>query len=279
MSVVKQIVIVSEGTGITARRLTDSILAHYADRDGSFTAERTFSGVRSIEQLNRIVEMVADGFLVVYSLIDRALREHFARELEARGVLHINILDPMREVMVRFLGLPTDYEAGRLQTSRGQHYQKMDAIAFSVEHDDGLGSRLEEADVVLVGPSRTVKTPTAMFISTHYGLKTANIPIIVNDVARDRLLQILRDIPRERIFGMVMKAELLAQVRAQRLGLFVPDEMDQKRIEGYQDVDEVAREITFCKRLYVDQDWEMIDVTGRSVEQIARTIVQVLHKR
>lgn len=275
----KSVVIISEGTGITARRLLDAILAHYDEAAVEASPVEVRSGVRTREALEALLGELPPDCLVVYSLIDPQLSDFFAAELKKRQLLAINILAPMRDTVVEFLGRPSDYAAGKLQSSRGAFYRKMDAIGFTVEHDDGLGKRHAEADIVLVGPSRTVKTPTAMFISTHYGLKVANLPIVADDLAVKHLLDKLVRVPKERVFGMLMQPELLAEIRGRRLEMFVTDSAQKRELRKYQDITAIKHEITFCRRLYVAQDWEMVEVGGRSVEEIAKIIVEGLSER
>ena len=275
----KSIAIISEGTGSTARRLLDSILAHYSEEEVADLPIQVYSGIRKPRQLDALLSELHQNCLVIYSLITPGLSDYCRRELARRDVLSIGILEPMREAIERFLGTPTSYEAGRLQSSRGDYYRKMDAIGFSVEHDDGLGNRHLEADLILVGPSRTVKTPTAMFISTHYGLKVANLSIVAAPSAVEGLLEKLVGVPSEKIFGMIMKPELLAEVRERRLDMFVPDSTHKRELRSYQDITAVKKEITFCKRLYAKEDWEPVAVGGKSVEEIAKRIVKELSRR
>ena len=275
----KSIIIISEGTGLTARRLLDSILAHYSEEEVADLPMQVYSGIRKPEQLKTTLSRLSADCLVVYSLITPRLSEYYGRQLAERDILSVNVLEPMRETIERFLGAPASYEAGRLQSSRGDYYRKMDAIGFSVEHDEGLGNRHLEADLILVGPSRTVKTPTAMFISTHYGFKVANLSIVAAPGAVERLLEKLVGVPSEKVFGMIMKPELLSEVRERRLDMFVPDATQKRELRSYQDISAVKKEITFCKRLYAEQDWEPVAVGGKSVEEIAKQIVEELSRR
>jgi regulator of PEP synthase PpsR (kinase-PPPase family) len=152
----------------------------------------------------------------------------------------------------------------------------MDAIAFSVRHDDGMGTRIEEAELVLVGPSRTCKTPISMYVTTNHGLKVANIPVVPEMASVSQLVKHLSDVSPRIIFGTVMKPEVLASIRGPRTQLMSGRGVADDSLDVYQELEAIERELMQCRRLYSAQNWRIIDVTERLVEEISSTLVSEL---
>jgi regulator of PEP synthase PpsR (kinase-PPPase family) len=271
----KKIVIISGGTGETALRLMHAILAHYPEADIDYALEKTHRYVRSTEQLEKILSEIPDDRLVLFSIITEELRNHLQDALKSRTLRYLNILEPMRQTMQDFLQFNPNYESGILQKKYGR-YKKMDAITFTVRHDDGMGTRIEEAELVLVGPSRTCKTPISMYVATNYGLKVANIPVVPDMAMVSQLLKRLLDVSPRIIFGTVMKPEVLASIRGTRTRLISGHSVVDDSLVAYQELEAIEKELLFCRRLYSAQNWEIIDVTERAIEEISSTLISEL---
>ncbi len=272
----KRIVIISEGTGETAQRLMHAILAHYAEADIDYTLEKIHRHVRSKDRLDRILGQVSDDDLAIFSIITEDLRNHLHDVLKSRTLRHLNILEPMRQTMQDFLQFNPNYKPGILQKQYDRYYKKMDAIGFTVRHDDGMGSRLDEAELVLVGPSRTCKTPISMYLATHHGLKVANVPVVADEALREVLLERMKDVDDRIVFGTVMKPEVLAIVRGVRTQLISGHSVVDESLNVYQELEAIEKELLFCRRLYSSMGWDIIDVTGRAIEEIASAIISEL---
>ncbi len=275
MDETKKIVIISDGTGKTARRLMDAVLAQYAHQDIEYSLVKTYSEVRAKKQINRILQEIDDDFLVVFSIISKTLNDYFCEKLSKRNILHLNVLKPMISTLSKFLGVHPDYQPGILQKIDDRYYKKIDAIGFTVEHDDGLGQFIGEADIVLVGLSRTCKTPISMYLACNYGMKVANIPIVSNPALTDNLLNKLQPLNRKNIFGLLMQPEILARIREERSHYLAP-ETKQTTVELYHDIREVRSELRFCRDLFSAQGWHTIDVTRRAIEEISLEILTKL---
>jgi regulator of PEP synthase PpsR (kinase-PPPase family) len=180
--------------------------------------------------------------------------------------------------MAKFFGFHPDYRPGLLQQVDDKYYKKVDAIGFTVEHDDGLGHQINEADLVIVGPSRTCKTPISMYLACNHGMKVANIPVVPNDVSKKRLIKRLRDVDDDIIFGVWMRPEVLAQVREERTHLLGGDEEGVSMIDSYHDIEKIEEEIVHFKRLCNEQNWEMVNVTRRAIEEISAEIRKELEE-
>lgn len=156
------------------------------------------------------------------------------------------------------------------------YYRKLDAIGFTVEHDDGRGHRIEEADAVLIGLSRTCKTPISMYLSCNFGLKVANIPIIPQTEMKDQLLSRLAAVDSKRIVGLMIQANELVRIREERAALLAGGPEAAGQLAEYHDIRTVRDELRFCRQLFYEQGWESIDVTRRAIEEITSELLDVL---
>ena len=278
MKKTKNIVIIADGTGRTAKRLMDAVLAQYSEQKTGFSVENIYQEVRTKRRANEILKEISDDYLVLFSIISADLREHFHNRLEERGVLHLDVLEPMLNTMSKFLGVHPDYKPGLLQIIDDNYYHKVDAIGYTVEHDDGRGYRLPEADLVLVGLSRTCKTPISMYITCNYGLKVANIPIIPDEMIIKQLIERLAVVDSQIIFGLFMQPEALSRVRQNRIDLLSNEKTEKEKLQSYHDPEEIREEVRLCRRLFNQHGWESIDITRRAIEEVSKEIVRSLKR-
>lgn len=277
MCEIKKIVVVSDGTGKTAERLMDAVLAQYSDDEVGYTLERTYQQVRDEKTLDKIMTEIDTDYLVIFSLINRELAKYFHEQLAERWILHLNVLEPMLNTMSKFLGVHPDYRPGLLQIIDDKYYRKVDAIGYTVEHDDGRGALIDEADVVLVGLSRTCKTPISMYLACNHGLKVANIPIWREETIESNLVSRLAKLKRHRIFGLMMQPEVLAHVREERLLFLARTTPQQTQLREYYDLTEIREDLKFCRQLFNRREWDTIDVTRRAIEEISLEILDRVH--
>lgn len=271
---VKKIVIVSDGTGKTAKRLMDAVLAQYTEHEVNFTLENIFQEVRTRRRAKSILKNIDKDSLVIFSIIEDKMRKFFHQCLHEHDILHLDVLEPMLKTMKKFLGVHPDYKPGLLQIIDDRYYSKIDAIGFTVEHDDGRGYQLKQAEIILVGLSRTCKTPVSMYLACDHGIKVANIPIIADDQIKRQIIRRLNGIDRRRIFGLMMNAEVLATVRMERSTVLAGDRYGQEKIQQYFDLAEVKREVRFARRFIEELDIEEINVTRRAIEEISLEIMK-----
>lgn len=270
---VKRIIIISDGTGKTARRLMDAVLSQYAEQQVQFVIEDTHQRVRTRERVDEILKEITPEYLVIFSIISDNLRNYLHDILEQRQFLHLNILEPMLETMSKFLGVHPEYRPGLLQIIDDKYYHKIDAISYTVEHDDGRGYRVEEAELVLVGLSRTCKTPISMYISCNHGLRVVNIPIIPNLRMKVQLLRRLSVVDPRIVFGVIMRPDELTRAREERAELLYGDDFGKLPMSGYHEVKEIRQELQFCRSLFTEQGWQTIDVTKRAIEEVSLEIL------
>lgn len=273
MGEVKEIVIISDSTGKTAKRLMDAVLGHYSQKDVEYSLVNIYHQVRERETLEGVLKEIDDESLVIFSIISEDLSQYLRRRLSERGILHLNILEPMLSTISKFLGTHPDYRPGILQIIDDKYYQKVDAIGYSAEHDDGRGQLIEDANVVLLGLSRTCKTPISMYLACNFGIQVANIPIVPDAIMEKNLLAKLAPLKQDIIFGLMMQPEVLAHVREERSLILARTTASRLEIEKYSDLSEIYLELRFCRNLFRKKGWPTIDVTRRAIEEISLEIL------
>ncbi len=271
----KRITIISDGTGKTAKRLMDAVLAQYAAEQVVLRVENIYQEVRSKQKINGILRQITSEYLVIFSIIEDNLRKYLHSKLHEREILHLDVLQPMLTTMKKFLGFHPHYRPGLLQVIDDKYYSKVDAIGFTVEHDDGRGYNLDQSDLILLGVSRTCKTPISMFMACNLGLKVANIPVIAEEFLGKNLLSRLDGIDRNKIIGLVMQPNVLSMVRMERTYIMTDDDQGRMMVEKYHNEDEIRKEVIFSRRLFERLQIEVIDVTRRAIEEVSAEIIRL----
>ncbi|MHA1568630.1 MAG: pyruvate, water dikinase regulatory protein, partial [Alphaproteobacteria bacterium] len=182
------------------------------------------------------------------------------------GVPYISVLDPILHAMTGYLGAEMRGQPGRQHTMDAEYFSRIDAMHFALLHDDGQGlGSLNESDVVLVGVSRTSKTPTCIYIANR-GIKAANIPIVAGMAPPPELDKLTKPL----VIGLTKSPERLLQVRRHRLL-----SLQQKDETDYVDPERVKAEVQAARRLFSERKWPSIDVSRRSIEEIAAAILKL----
>lgn len=257
--------LVSDSTGETLNAMARAVCARF---DDVLPIEHIYALVRSRRQLDRALSDIesAPG-LVIHTIVDAELRaalEDGCRRLE---IACIAALDPLVSAVSRYLGLTTSTRVGAQHALDHDYFNRMDALNYAIGHDDGQGGQdLEQADVVLVGVSRTSKTPTCIYLA-HRGVRAANVPLVPDRPIPDKLLQLKNTL----VVGLTISPDRLIQIRRNRLL-----SLKENRTSAYIDVDNVREEIVLARRLYERQGWPVIDVTRRSVEETAAAVMNLL---
>jgi regulator of PEP synthase PpsR (kinase-PPPase family) len=272
----KNIVIIADSTGATAKRLMDAVLSQYAQAGLLYSLTATHQQVRDKATIDRILKDIPDDTLVLYSIVSEKLSKYLRGKLKEREILHLDVLEPMLKVMSKFLGVHPDYRPGILQIISDRYYKKIDAIGFTVEHDDGRGQLIEQADVVLLGLSRTCKTPVSMYLACNYGLKVANIPVVHEQEMARELVRRLKHVPQRRIIGLLMRPEVLAYVRQERASALTQAGTAGVDLLDYYDRRLVTLEHRFCVELFQSLVFATVDVTRRAIEEISLEILEQL---
>ena len=182
----------------------------------------------------------------------------------------IPVLDPVIGALSSFLGVQGAAKPGRQHALDAEYFNRIDAMTFALTHDDGQSTwNLNEADVVLVGVSRTSKTPTCMYLANR-GVKAANVPMVPGIALPPELFELTKPL----VVGLTNDPSLLVQIRRNRLNM-----LDQDPETSYTDIETVRDEVIRARRLFTEQRWPSIDVTRRSIEETAANILQLLSRR
>ena len=256
--------LVSDSTGETLITVARAVAAQY---EGVSAIEHVYPLVRSPAQLERVISEIeqAPG-IVLYTLVETELSQRLEETCRQTGSPYLSVLLPVHTLMQSYLGAHSTARPGAQHMLNAEYFKRIDAMNFTLLHDDGqLPHDLNEADVVLVGVSRTSKTPTSIYLANR-GVKTANIPLVPG-VPLPRALETVQ---RPLVVGLVASPERIVQIRQNRLlSLKADDDTD------YTDRDRVAEEIALSRRLCARHNWPMIDVTRRSIEETAAAILDL----
>ena len=260
--------LVSDSTGETLETVAKAGLARF---EGIEAIKHFWPMVRSEGHLDRVIEEVARRpGLVIYTLVDGGVRDRLEQRCSALGLPMVSPLDPTIAALSGLLGQVATRRPGRQHIMDAAYFQRVDAINYTMVHDDGAAhDDWEEADIVLAGVSRTSKTPTSIYLANR-GYKTANIPLVPQSPPPASLFALKKPL----VVGLTTAADRLVSIRRNRLLT-----LGQAPDTDYVDQDQVETEIAFARRLFADHDIPVIDVTRRSIEETAAAIINLVQSR
>jgi regulator of PEP synthase PpsR (kinase-PPPase family) len=258
--------LVSDSTGETLNAMARAVCARF---DNVLPIEHIYALVRSQRQLDRALGDIEEApGVVIHTIVDDKLRHALEEGCRKLDMPCIPALDPLVSALSRYLGAATTSRVGAHLRLDNDYFNRMDALNYAIGHDDGQGGQdLDEADVVLVGVSRTSKTPTCIYLA-HRGVRAANVPLVPGRPIPEKLTQLKKAI----VVGLTISPDRLIQIRRNRLL-----SLHENRQSSYIDTDVVRDEIIQARRLYERHAWPTIDVTRRSVEETAAAILNLMH--
>lgn len=261
--------LLSDSTGETLENIAKAALAQFDGVDD--VVKHFWPMVRSETHLERIlIDVAANPGLVLFTLVNRDTRRKLENRCRALGLPAVAALDAVSDAMSNMLGQEAKARPGRQHTMDAAYFARVDAIQFTIAHDDGLNSQnWEEADILLAGVSRTSKTPTSIYLANR-GYKTANIPLVPEAPPPANLFTLKHPL----VVGLVTSADRLIQVRRNRLL-----SLNQAPDTDYVDEDKVKAEVALARRMFADNDWPVLDVTRRSIEETAAAIINLFNER
>ena len=260
--------LLSASTGATLEMIAKAALAQFDDAE---VIRHFWPMVRSRQHLDRIVAELAESpGLVLYTLVNAETRLWLEERCRAMGLPHVAALDAVTAALEDRLGEEAKARPGRQHAMDEAYFARVDAIHFTIAHDDGIGwENWEEADIVLAGVSRTSKTPTSIYLANR-GYKVANIPLVVESPPPPGLF----DLRHPLVVGLTTAPRRLIEIRRNRLL-----SLNETTETAYVDEEKVEREVAFARRLFADNGWPVIDVTRRSIEETAAAIIRLIAER
>ena len=260
--------LLSDSTGETLEMIAKAALAQFDDAE---VIRHFWPMVRSQQHLDRIVaELAANPGLVLHTLVNADIRVRLEERCGVLGLPHVPVLDAVTAALADRLGQEAKGRPGRQHAMDAAYFARVDAIQFTIAHDDGVGwENWEEADIVLAGVSRTSKTPTSIYLANR-GYKVADIPLVVESPPPPSLFELSRSL----VVGLTTAPKRLIEIRRNRLL-----SLNQTTETAYVDEEKVEKEVAFARRLFADRGWPVIDVTRRSIEETAAGIMRLLAER
>jgi len=258
------IFVVSDATGETAERMVRSALVQFKGAPASVIRR---GRVRTPKQVRAVVQEAAEQeSLIVHTLVSNELRRRMLAESRVRGVNSMDLMGPVLDRLATHLKLTPRQKPGLFKQLVEAKSREIEAVEFAFRHDDGQHTEeLDQAEVVLVGVSRTMKTPIMLYLA-YRGWFAANVPIILEVPPPTELLRL----PAERVFCLVTTPDRLMELRRARADAFnIPQ-------EPYASPAHIRHEILHSRRLSRDHGWRQIEVAGKSVEEVAREIIVLL---
>lgn len=263
--------LVSDSTGETLTAIAKAASVQYSLIRA---IEHVHPLVRSKRQLERVLNDIdASPGIVLYTIVSKDLGRQLEQSCKEFNIPCVPVLKPVMEIFESYLGAPSTPTVGGQHVLDTEYFKRMEALNFTMLHDDGnLPSDLADADIILVGISRTSKTPTSIYLANR-GYKTTNLPLVPNLPLPGQFDNLEKDVF---VIGLIASPERIAQIRRNRVDNLTHDAHDLK---DYVDKDLISEEIAYTRRLCSKYSWPIIDVTRRSIEETAAEIIKLYSDR
>jgi [pyruvate, water dikinase]-phosphate phosphotransferase / [pyruvate, water dikinase] kinase len=256
--------LISDATGETLHSVAKAAMAQF---QGLTIQQHAYSLVRSERQLQRACDRIRENpGLVLFTIVNAKLRTELVAQLSLMGLPNFDVMEGPVGLMARVFNTQSTARTGGQHEVDQEYLHRMESLNYMVEHDDGSNLDLGNAELILVGASRTSKTPTCVYLAMR-GIRAANVPLVLGMDAPSQLLTFTKPL----IVGLWVSPERLVQIRRNRLiTMGVQNDTD------YVDIEKVRSEVMTTRRLYEYHGWPSIDVTRRSIEETAATIMNLL---
>ena len=260
--------LVSDSSGETVSGIARACLVQY---DEDAVTEHFWWLVRTKGQMNRVIDGIkASPGLVIFTLLDPTIRSHLEQACRDLGVPFVSALDPVMDALAKMFQREGSHEIGRQHHLDEEYFDRIEAMHYAMAHDDGQSlNGLGDADIVLIGVSRTSKTPTCMYLANR-GFRVGNIPLVPGIELPESVLSSKKPL----FVGLTREPKSLTDIRQSRLRL-----MNENRGMDYADVERVKEEVASSRRLFRKHGWPVIDVTRKSIEETAASIIQLYNER
>jgi [pyruvate, water dikinase]-phosphate phosphotransferase / [pyruvate, water dikinase] kinase len=261
--------LVSDSTGETLITVARAVAAQYANVTA---VEHVYPLVRSQKQLDRVLDEIEEApGIVLFTLLEKDLVSRLEDKCKEINVPSLSIIGPVMQLFEAYLGAATTGRVGAQHVLNAEYFKRIDALNYTMIHDDGQHVEgLEDADVILVGVSRTSKTPTSIYLANR-GIRTANVPLVPGIPIPHQLETLTKPL----VVSLHATPERLIQVRQNRLLSMGADSSS----DSYIDRQAVADEVAYARKLSAKFNWSMLDVTRRSIEETAAAVLKLYTDR
>ena len=258
--------LVSDSTGETLDRIFLSLKSQFSNFDYD---KKEFAFVRTEQQIDKIIKECneIENSLILYTIVETKLAKYISSQSEKNKVPCFGILGNLILSFSKLLNQKAIHKPSAQHVLDDDYYKRIEAIQFTMSHDDGKKvDDISNADVILLGVSRTSKTPTSIYLANR-GYKTINIPLVLDQkIPEDLMFN-----KKVCIIGLVADPERLADIRRNRVAI-----MRDHKIKEYTDLDYIKKEVSDSRSLFKKYNWPVIDVTRRSVEETAASILKII---
>jgi len=261
-SSVPNIFLVSDSTGETAEKIFKAAVAQFTNAETEVHRRRYIQSEQQIQEL--LAEAKNMEALIIFTFVSEPLRLKMREGALNTGLFAVDLMGPVLTAMSHFLNKPAHSEPGRIHRIDTDYFGRVEAVQFTVKHDDGQNIHgVPNADIVLVGPSRTAKTPLSIYLA-RFGYKVANIPIILNLPLQKELLEV----EPKKVVALIIDPKRLMEIRSARLKKL------KQPLSNYANIESIIEELKYCREIYRQHpQWEVIDVSGRAVEEVATDVM------
>lgn len=255
--------LISDSTGETLMSAGRAVSAQF---HSAMPIEHVYPMIRNQKQLQKVIDSIDEKpGIVLYTIVDEHLAEFLDLRCHAIGVPCVNVLEPVIGIFQTYLGTASRRRVGAQHALNADYFARIEALNFAMDHDDGqFPESYDEADVVIIGISRTSKTPTSIYLANR-GIKTANIPVVPDVPLPESLYKATKPL----IVGLVATSDRISQVRENR-ELGTTGGFDPRQ---YIDRATIMEELKYARALCARNSWPIIDVTRRSIEETAAAIL------
>ena len=257
--------LISDSTGETLIAASRAVASQY---DKTNAIEHVYPYIASQQKLEEVVDLIdLKPGIVLFTISDESLSSQLLNRCKKMGIPCVSVLDPIYQTFQSYLGAPTSRKTGAQHELNAEYFNRIDAINFTLMHDDGvLPENIDDADIVLLGISRTSKTPTSIYLANR-GLKTTNFPLIFNAEIPEKIVHAKKPL----VVSLIASTDRIYQVRQNRL---LGNEEENKN-NPYTDRASIAEELAQTRKLCKRNHWPMIDVSRKSIEETAAEIYAI----
>ena len=266
MSNTYQIYLISDSTGETLDRIFLALKAQFKNIEYKV---HSYSFTRTENQIMKILQIAKENenSIILYTIVDSNLAKFLANQSEDKGLPCFGVLGNLILSFSKLLNQKASHEPSGQHVLNEEYYQRIEAIQFTMNHDDGnLVKEISKSDIVLLGVSRTSKTPTSIYLANK-GIKTSNIPL----VNKNSIPKILKDNPKITcVIGLSTEPERLVDIRKNRMS-----SIKETENKSYVDLEKIRKEVDEAKNTFKKYKWPIIDVTRKSVEETAASVIKI----